>query len=272
MHEQLKPAAHLRRPEAPQGRQEHQRRAELQSPPRRLRQGLRRGRAQVRARVPAPRRCCTCRSSRSPASATTRTPTSRSTTRRRGRRSCAPRSPACSAGRRTRCAIKVPYLGSGYGSKLYIKLEALALALSMIARKPVKIAYTFEEMFYQITRHPSTFRIKSGVDKDGKIVARKCEVFWNGGAYADIGPRVTQKSGLTAVRPVRHRQRLDRFLRALHQRHAVRRAARLRRAAARVGLRGPHRHDGARAEDGPGRVPPEEPGPRRRARTPPARS
>jgi CO/xanthine dehydrogenase Mo-binding subunit len=97
--------------------------------------------------------------------------------------------------------IKVPYLGSGYGSKLYIKLEALTLALSMIARRPVKIAYSFEEMFYQITRHPSTFRIKSGVDKDGKIVARKCEVFWNGGAYADIGPRVTQKSGLTASGP-----------------------------------------------------------------------
>jgi CO/xanthine dehydrogenase Mo-binding subunit len=97
--------------------------------------------------------------------------------------------------------IKVPYLGSGYGSKLYVKLEALTLALSMIARRPVKIAYTFEEMFYQITRHPSTFRIKSGVDRDGKIVARKCEVFWNGGAYADIGPRVTQKSGLTASGP-----------------------------------------------------------------------
>jgi CO/xanthine dehydrogenase Mo-binding subunit len=97
--------------------------------------------------------------------------------------------------------VKVPYLGSGYGSKLYIKLEALALALSMIARKPVKVAHTFEEMFYQITRHPSTFRIKSGVDKDGKIVARKCEVYWNGGAYADIGPRVTQKSGLTASGP-----------------------------------------------------------------------
>jgi CO/xanthine dehydrogenase Mo-binding subunit len=97
--------------------------------------------------------------------------------------------------------IKVPYLGSGYGSKLYIKLEALALALSMIARRPVKVALTMEEMFYQITKHPSTFRIKSGVDKDGKIVARKCEVYWNGGAYADIGPRVTQKSGLTASGP-----------------------------------------------------------------------
>jgi len=97
--------------------------------------------------------------------------------------------------------VKVPFLGSGYGAKLYIKLEALALALSMIARRPVKVALTFEEMFYQITKHPCTFRIKSGVDRDGKIVARKCQVFWNGGAYADIGPRVTQKSGLTASGP-----------------------------------------------------------------------
>jgi len=100
-----------------------------------------------------------------------------------------------------RVRIKVPYLGSGYGAKLYIKLEALALALSMIARKPVKVALTMEEMFYQITRHPCTFRIKSGVDNDGKIIARKCEVFWNGGAYADIGPRVTQKAGVTASGP-----------------------------------------------------------------------
>jgi CO/xanthine dehydrogenase Mo-binding subunit len=97
--------------------------------------------------------------------------------------------------------VKVPYLGSGYGAKLYIKLEALALGLSMVARKPVKVAATFEEMFYQVTRHPCTFRIKSGVDDDGRIVARKCEIYWNGGAYADIGPRVSQKAGLTATGP-----------------------------------------------------------------------
>jgi CO/xanthine dehydrogenase Mo-binding subunit len=97
--------------------------------------------------------------------------------------------------------IKAPNVGSGYGGKLYIKLEALTLALSMIARRPVKMALTFEEMFYQITRHPCTFRIKSGVDKNGRIVARKCDVYWNGGAYADIGPRVTQKAGLTASGP-----------------------------------------------------------------------
>src|SRR5580700_5759103 len=97
--------------------------------------------------------------------------------------------------------IKVPYLGGGYGGKLYIKLEALVTACSMIARRPVKIALTMEEQFYQITKHPSTVRIKSGVDKAGRITARKCEVFWNGGAYADIGPRVTHKSGFTAAGP-----------------------------------------------------------------------
>jgi CO/xanthine dehydrogenase Mo-binding subunit len=100
-----------------------------------------------------------------------------------------------------RVRIRVPFLGGGFGSKLYIKMEALAVAMSLLARRPVKIALTMDEQFYTITKHPSTFRIKSGVDKDGRIVARKCEVWWNGGAYADIGPRVTQKSGFTASGP-----------------------------------------------------------------------
>ena len=100
-----------------------------------------------------------------------------------------------------RVRVKVPYLGGGYGGKLYIKMEALAVALSMLARRPVKVALTMEEQFYTITKHPSTFRIKSGIDKDDKIIARKCEVWWNGGAYADVGPRLTQKSGFTASGP-----------------------------------------------------------------------
>jgi CO/xanthine dehydrogenase Mo-binding subunit len=100
-----------------------------------------------------------------------------------------------------RVRVKVPFLGGGYGSKLYIKLEALAVALSMLVRRPVKVALTMDEVFYTITKHPSTFRIKTGVDRNGRIVARKCDVWWNGGAYADIGPRVTQKSGFTATGP-----------------------------------------------------------------------
>jgi len=97
--------------------------------------------------------------------------------------------------------VKVPLLGGGFGAKVYVKLEALVAALALIVRRPVKIALTMEEQFYMITKHPATFRIKSGVSRDGRITARECEVFWNGGAYADIGPRVCQKSGFTAPGP-----------------------------------------------------------------------
>lgn len=100
-----------------------------------------------------------------------------------------------------RVRVKVPYLGGGFGAKLYIKLEALVVALALITRRPVKIALTMEEQFYTLTKHAATLRIKSGVTKEGRITARECEVWWNGGAYADIGPRITQKSGFTAAGP-----------------------------------------------------------------------
>ena len=97
--------------------------------------------------------------------------------------------------------VKVPYLGGGFGAKLYIKTEALAAVCAMLAQRPVKLALTMEEQFYMITKHATTLRIKSGVTNDGRVTARECEVWWNGGAYADIGPRVTQKSGFTAPGP-----------------------------------------------------------------------
>lgn len=101
----------------------------------------------------------------------------------------------------SRVRVKTAHLGGGFGAKVYVKTEALAVALSMIAHRPVRVAQTMEEQFYTISKHPSTFRIASAVDANGKITGRKCEVFWNGGAYADIGPRVTQKSGFTAAGP-----------------------------------------------------------------------
>ena len=100
-----------------------------------------------------------------------------------------------------RVSVRVPFLGGGYGAKVYVKMEALAAALALLVKRPVKIALTMEEQFYTISKHATTFRIKSGVSKDGRIVARACDVWWNGGAYADIGPRVAQKTGFTAAGP-----------------------------------------------------------------------
>lgn len=101
-----------------------------------------------------------------------------------------------------RIRVRVPYLGGGYGAKLYAKLEPLVTALALITKKPVRYALTREEEFLTITKHKVVTRIKSAVE-NGVITARKCEVYWDTGAYAEIGPRVVHKSGYTSAGPYR---------------------------------------------------------------------
>ncbi|HEX6770031.1 MAG TPA: xanthine dehydrogenase family protein molybdopterin-binding subunit [Candidatus Binatia bacterium] len=99
-----------------------------------------------------------------------------------------------------RIRVRVPYLGGGYGAKLYAKLEPLVTALALITKKPVCYALTREEEFLTITKHKVVTKIKTAI-KNGAITARKCEVFWDTGAYAEIGPRIGHKSGYTSAGP-----------------------------------------------------------------------
>ena len=99
--------------------------------------------------------------------------------------------------------VIVPYLGGGYGGKLAVKTEPLAVALSWKAKRPVRLAHSIEESFKTVTRHPARVRIKTGVTKDGKLVARQCVIHMETGAYADAGPRVTQKAGYRCFGPYR---------------------------------------------------------------------
>jgi CO/xanthine dehydrogenase Mo-binding subunit len=99
--------------------------------------------------------------------------------------------------------VIVPYVGGGYGGKLAVKTEPLAAALSWKAQRPVRLAHTIEESFRTVTRHPARVKIKTGVMKDGKLVARQCVIHMETGAYADAGPRVTQKAGYRCFGPYR---------------------------------------------------------------------
>jgi CO/xanthine dehydrogenase Mo-binding subunit len=67
----------------------------------------------------------------------------------------------------------------------------------------VRLVHTVEESFKTVTRHPARVRIKTGVSKDGKLVARQCTIHVETGAYADAGPRVTQKAGYRCFGPYR---------------------------------------------------------------------
>ncbi|HEU4340009.1 MAG TPA: molybdopterin cofactor-binding domain-containing protein, partial [Candidatus Binatia bacterium] len=99
--------------------------------------------------------------------------------------------------------VIVPYLGGGYGGKVYPKIEPITAALALKARRPVRIVLSREEVFYTITKHAAVIRMKTGVKRDGTLVARDCEIHLDTGAYAEIGPRVAKKSAYTAAGPYR---------------------------------------------------------------------
>src|SRR5512145_1732536 len=99
--------------------------------------------------------------------------------------------------------VIVPYVGGGYGGKLAVKTEPLAAALSWKAKRPVRLAHTIEESFRTVTRHPARVKIKTGVSRKGQLIARQCVIHMETGAYADAGPRVTQKAGYRCFGPYR---------------------------------------------------------------------
>src|SRR4030095_16688723 len=77
--------------------------------------------------------------------------------------------------------IIVPYLGGAYGGKLAVKTEPLAAALSWKAQRPVRLVHSIEESFKTVTRPPARGPIKTGGNKDGKLVARQCLIYMETG-------------------------------------------------------------------------------------------
>ena len=99
--------------------------------------------------------------------------------------------------------VVVPLMGGAFGGKCYTKIEPLTVALALKVCRPVRLALGAEESARTITRHGVTCRIKTGVKRDGTLVARECQVTLDTGAYADIGPRVATKAGYRAAGPYR---------------------------------------------------------------------
>src|SRR5215470_11514882 len=94
-----------------------------------------------------------------------------------------------------RVRVIVETLGGGFGSKGSLRLEPITSFLALKANRPVKIILKREEEFVTVCKHPATIRIKTGVKKDGVLVARKVSANFNTGAYSDIGPVVARNGG-----------------------------------------------------------------------------
>ena len=91
--------------------------------------------------------------------------------------------------------------GGGYGAKLNVKLEPIVAVLAYLTQRTVGITLSREETFQTMTKHGAKIYIKTGTKQDGTILARRCRIYLNTGAYAEIGPRVAQKSAQGAAGP-----------------------------------------------------------------------
>jgi xanthine dehydrogenase YagR molybdenum-binding subunit len=74
-----------------------------------------------------------------------------------------------------------PFIGGGFGGKLWVRCEAVLAALgARAAKRPVKVALTRPLMFNNTTHRPATIqRIRIGANRDGKITAIAHES-WSG--------------------------------------------------------------------------------------------
>lgn len=99
--------------------------------------------------------------------------------------------------------IVVPYLGGGFGSKSYTKMEPIAVALARKAGRPVKIVNRVDESMVTTRRHNMKCRMRTFATNEGKLLGRQVELWLDTGAYADNGPRVTATAADAAPGPYR---------------------------------------------------------------------
>lgn len=96
----------------------------------------------------------------------------------------------------SRVRVVKPRIGGGFGVKQEIILEDACAALTLATRMPVKMMLERdEELFATRTRHPQILKLRTGVRKDGTIVARELRVLTNTGAYGSHALTVPSNTG-----------------------------------------------------------------------------
>ena len=105
--------------------------------------------------------------------------------------------------RPTQVRMVIPFLGGGFGSKSYTKFEPLVVALARKAKRPVKIVNSVAESMLTVRRHGARVQLKTGVKRDGTIVAREAEIHLDTGGYADNGPQVATRAATRVLGPYR---------------------------------------------------------------------
>jgi len=106
----------------------------------------------------------------------------------------------------TRVRVVQTETGGGFGGKEEYPsmLAGHASLLALKAGRPVKIVYDrVEDMQATTKRHPSIVRHRTGLSKDGRLVAMDVEVILDAGAYVTLSPVVLSRGAIHAAGPYR---------------------------------------------------------------------
>jgi CO/xanthine dehydrogenase Mo-binding subunit len=94
--------------------------------------------------------------------------------------------------------------GGGFGGKEEYP-SVVAIHASLLARKasrPVRLIYDrHEDLAATTKRHPGTIRHRSGVRRDGTLLAQDIEIVLDGGAYCTLTPVVLSRAAIHAAGP-----------------------------------------------------------------------
>ena len=94
--------------------------------------------------------------------------------------------------------------GGGFGGKEEYPsmIAGHAVLLALKSGRAVKIIYDRgEDMFATTKRHPSIVRHRTGLTKEGKLVAMDIDVLLDGGAYVTLSPTVLSRGCIHAAGP-----------------------------------------------------------------------
>src|SRR5438477_1706080 len=95
-----------------------------------------------------------------------------------------------------RIRVVKPRIGGGFGVKQEVLLEDICAILTMATDRPVKLEFSRAEEFRSSrSRHPQILRMKTGVKRDGTIIANQMTLLANTGAYGTHALTVQSNTG-----------------------------------------------------------------------------
>jgi CO/xanthine dehydrogenase Mo-binding subunit len=97
--------------------------------------------------------------------------------------------------------LAVPYVGGGFGSKSWTKIEPLVAVASWRVGAPVRLALRVSEAMRTSRRHNAEITVRSVFSPDGRLYARKVRALFDTGAYTDNGPQVVTSALDSSIAP-----------------------------------------------------------------------